>query len=103
TPHCIHYEKCGGCDLQHLKEQEQLVSKKDMLLTQLQKMGGFQTAQLPEIEMKPTAGKYYRRRVQVPVVKENDQILLGFFKAGSHQVEPLSECYIQKERLTQII
>lgn len=102
-PHCKHFGVCGGCDLQHLKDEEQLNFKKEILLTQLQKMGGFDLTNLPEIILRPTHEKYYRRRVQVPVVKNNDQIELGFFRAESHQVEPLQECFIQNKSLTEII
>jgi len=102
-PHCKHFGVCGGCDLQHLLDGAQLKFKKEILETQLQKMGGFNLVDLPQIVLKPTHEKYYRRRVQVPVVKNNDQIELGFYRAESHQVEPLQECFIQNKSLTEII
>jgi 23S rRNA (uracil1939-C5)-methyltransferase len=102
-PHCKHFGVCGGCDLQHLIDAEQLKFKKEILETQLQKMGGFDLINLPPIKLEETGQNFYRRRVQVPVVKNNDQIEMGFYRAESHQVEPLQECFIQKKSLTQII
>lgn len=102
-PHCKHFGVCGGCDLQHLLDAEQLKFKKEILETQLQKMGGFDLGELPPIKLEETGQNFYRRRVQVPVVKNHDQIEIGFYRAESHQVEPLQECFIQKKSLTEII
>ena len=40
VPPCPHYTTCGGCQLQHLNSEQQIVFKQDALLEQLERWGG---------------------------------------------------------------
>lgn len=73
TPPCPVYEECGGCQLQHLAYNQQLIFKKDLLKQALEKYKpeGFQ-----QYELRSTLGMEnpwrYRNKAQFQL-RKNDK------------------------------
>lgn len=65
-PPCPIYNQCGGCQLQHLSYEAQLVSKQKQVQDVLERIGG-----LKDVLVHPTLGMNnpwrYRNKAQVPV------------------------------------
>ena len=92
-PRCPHFGVCGGCVLQHLAEDKQILSKQQVLIDNLQRIGHVQ----PETLLPPLtdAAWGYRRkgRLSVRRVEKKDKTLVGFREADPRFVADLSVCY----------
>ncbi len=92
-PRCPHFGVCGGCVLQHLAEEKQILSKQQVLIDNLQRIGHVQ----PDILLPPLtdAAWGYRRkgRLSVRRVEKKDKTLVGFREADPRFVADLSVCY----------
>jgi len=100
-PRCPAFGKCGGCEIMHLDYPGQLEYKKQMAISTFHKIG--------HLDNLPVAGilgmddpYYYRNKVQIPFQQLNNKAVCGFFKRGSHDIYPLSECYIEPVLATAI-
>jgi 23S rRNA (uracil1939-C5)-methyltransferase len=68
TPPCPIYEQCGGCQLQHLKYDQQLTLKRDIVIQSLER---HTKLKVDKLDIKPTIGMedpwYYRNKSQFQV------------------------------------
>jgi 23S rRNA (uracil1939-C5)-methyltransferase len=90
---CPHFGVCGGCVLQHLAEDKQILAKQQVLLDNLQRIGHVQAKTiLPPLT---DASWGYRRkgRLSVRRVEKKDKTLVGFREADPRFVADLSVCY----------
>ena len=78
TPRCPHFGTCGGCALQHLAEDKQILAKQRVLLENLERIGHV----APQTVLPPLtdAAWGYRRkgRFSVRRVEKKDKTLVGF-------------------------
>ena len=95
---CPHAKKCGGCQLQHLPYERQLVQKQRRVQELL---GGFGPV-LPILGMEePT---HYRNKVTAAfALDRNRKIISGIYQPGSHAVVPVDSCLIEDETADRII
>ncbi len=91
-PECPHFGRCGGCDFQHLSYPEELWAKRRRVQDALQRLGG--TALQVEEILGAKDPSHYRNKSQYPVGADGS---IGFYRARSHQVVPVSRCLIQPE------
>lgn len=93
APRCPHFGTCGGCVLQHLAEDRQILYKQQVLLDNLQRIGHVQPgALLPPLT--DSAWGYRRKgRLSVRRVEKKDKTLVGFREADPRFVADLSECH----------
>ncbi len=91
-PECPYFGRCGGCDFQHLSYPEELRAKRRRVQDALTRLGGADI-QVEEIlgAREPT---HYRNKSQYPVGADGS---IGFYRARSHEVVPVSRCLIQSE------
>ena len=92
-PRCPHFGTCGGCVLQHLAEDRQIVAKQRVLLDNLERIGKV----APGTVLPPlTADSWgYRRkgRFSVRRVNKKDKTLVGFREQDPRFVAELRECH----------
>ena len=92
-PRCPHFGTCGGCTLQHLAEDRQIVAKARVLEENLARIGHVR----PEAVLPPLAGPAwgYRRkgRFSVRRVEKKDRTLVGFRERDPRFVAELRECH----------
>ena len=100
-PVCEVFNKCGGCQLQHLTYAGQLESKRQHVKDALVRIGHFK-----EIEVLPVIGDkqplHYRNKMQCPIASQ-EGTKIGFYKTGTHEVVDIKKCYIQAEENNQIV
>lgn len=96
TPVCPHFEKCGGCQLQHLAYPAQLDFKRQLVSNCLKKIGGLEVRTEQTVA---SAKQYaYRNKLALPVgVDGNGQTVVGFYAPRSHRIIPVSSCALQAE------
>lgn len=92
-PRCAFYEKCGGCQLQHLEYQAQLRLKERMVQDALIRIGHIKASVLP---IKGAINSwYYRNKMQFPVGSAMGKISIGCYEKQTHNVVDTTECIIQ--------
>ncbi len=100
-PRCAVYEKCGGCQLQHLKYSSQLKIKSKTVKDCLYKIAGI------DVDV-PTAVKSnfeynYRNKLQLPIRSTDKGNKIGFFINNSHRIVEIENCPIQEVDTYKII
>ncbi len=97
---CLTFNKCGGCNLRHMKYQETLKLKKSIVENNLKKSG------LQNIKVKDCIGMEnpynYRNKLQYPVGIIDNKPAMGVFAKRSHRIISTQDCLIQ-DKLTQAI
>ena len=96
-PKCEYFGNCGGCHYQHVEYSFQVEQKKAILTETLQRQGGIKY----EGEIRALTGEpwYYRNRIQLHFADR----AMGFRKAGSHEICPISHCEISSPTLNEVI
>lgn len=95
-PKCPIYYQCGGCQLQHVDYNEQLVVKRQTVVDAVTRIG-----KLAEVVIHPTIGAedswYYRNKMQFPIGTVQGKIAVGCFAQGTHNIINTEHCFIQHE------
>jgi len=103
VPRCRHYERCGGCSLQHLDARAQVAMKQRILEDNLVRIGKVQ----PEILLAPIHGPYwgYRQRARFSVrgVPTKGGALVGFRERRAHFVVDMDSCEVLPARASALI
>ncbi len=102
APECPVFEKCGGCQLQHMTYSKQLSFKKDIVQKTIKKISGMDL----DVENGVPAEKRYRYRnkLVLPVGRNAAGTnLVGFYAPRSHRIISISDCPIQEEWIRDII
>ena len=90
-PICPNFNRCGGCNLQHMNYESQLVLKENLVKNTLKKALG------RDIEIESIIGMgvpyNYRNKAQYPVSAGK----IGFYADRSHELIENKRCYIQNE------
>ena len=103
-PPCPHYvrDKCGGCQLQHMTYDSQLVAKQLIVRDSLQRIGK-RNADAPPIERSPMEWRY--RTKLTLAMRRRGTVGEGRWIAGLHpyddpvRVFPLADCPITDRRV----
>ncbi|MBO8164608.1 MAG: 23S rRNA (uracil(1939)-C(5))-methyltransferase RlmD [Brevibacillus sp.] len=100
-PPCPVYSECGGCSLQHLAYEAQLVSKQALVEESLRKYAGLSDPPVAAaIGMTNPWG--YRNKAQFQVGRQNGRMIAGLYQPGSHRLVDLRDCAIQHEETNRI-
>jgi 23S rRNA (uracil1939-C5)-methyltransferase len=94
-PGCAHYEICGGCSMQHIHIDYQILHKQQVVLEQLSHIGNISPLEiLPPLTGKPW-GYRYKARLGVKFVKNKDKVLVGFReKRKPSFIADIEECEV---------
>ena len=98
---CKVYNKCGGCNLRHIDYEYTLKIKKAIVQNCLYK------ALNKNIEVKDVIGMkkpmFYRNKLQYPIgLNKDKQAVMGVYSNRTHNIVPVSKCYIQNEICNEI-
>ena len=102
VPVCAVYERCGGCQLQHLDYMAQLEAKRRQVIDAMTRIG-----KRPDLFVEPVLGASspwnYRNKMQFPIGKRKGHIVIGCFARGSHEIVDTTGCHIQKEGNNEVV
>lgn len=126
-PSCIVADKCGGCQWQHVDYGYQLEAKRNLVIQDLERIGGFSqppvdpvltihnadmaadlAAQTPEPSASappsPLSSLGYRNKATYPLARSaTGQVQAGYYQKGSHHLINLNQCPIQDLRLNPLL
>jgi len=95
APPCRYYGPCGGCQLQHISYQGQLVVKKLLVNDALQRVG---KVFVPVHNIANHSQEWhYRNKTQFPVATH-----IGFYRRRSHEVLAVEECRLHPPQFDQV-
>ncbi len=101
-PVCPHFGRCGGCHWQHLEYPRQ-VDAKLLILKEIFHHSFPETHDIP-IRMKACPQPMgYRSRARLQVRNSDARRFLGFFRAGSHDVEVVDRCPLLRSPLNRAL
>lgn len=102
-PGCAVYGICGGCSLQHLAAERQIEAKQQVLLDNLERIGGV----VPERVLEPLRGPvwHYRRRARLGVryVAGKGRVLVGFRERFKPYVTDTGRCEVLAEPVGSLL
>lgn len=99
---CRYYERCGGCNLQHLPHDGQLTLKQRLLAEQLQRVAGVQPEQWAAPLVGPEFGYRRRARIAVRWDPKARQLDVGFRAEASQDIVAIDECLVLVQPLQDI-
>jgi 23S rRNA (uracil1939-C5)-methyltransferase len=88
TPICPVYNRCGGCQLQHVRYEHQVELKKAMFSDALKHIGKFEADIDSFTHDDPW---HYRSRIQIPVQYRN-ALQIGYYQPRTHKVINHESC-----------
>ena len=98
-PACKVFNKCGGCQYQHIDYKAQLKRKRDHLENRVLK-------RLEDVEVRDVLGMehpfYYRNKAQFPVQIKDGKILMGFYRLHSNDIVCCDHCMIQSKKINEL-
>ncbi len=89
-PRCPYFERCGGCDLQHLDYETQLRAKVIATRETLLRIGRIETP--PKVTVVPGKPWGYRLRTQLHLGEGIRGLEAGYFARGSHELVAVESC-----------
>lgn len=101
-PACSIYERCGGCQLQHIHPRFQARLKRELIEEAFAKYAGLKDLPIEKtVRMQNPWG--YRNKAQLPLQKQGSRVVMGMFAPGTHQLIPIEECGVQHPILDQVL
>lgn len=94
--------KYGGCQLEHISYEGQLIYKEKQVRQVLTRIG-----KLEDVQVHPIIGMdnpwHYRNKAQVPVGEKEGKLIAGFFKPRSHEIVDTDESLIQLPEINEAV
>ena len=106
-PRCAYYRQCGGCQLQAMRYDRQLLHKQQKVRDSLLRIGGFSAETVDRI-MEPIVGMedpwHYRNKAQYPVgMNRQGDIVTGFYAGRTHDIIANTDCALGAEENKEIL
>lgn len=100
-PKCPYFKRCGGCQIQHMDNHEQLLFKTNIVKNNMKNIAHI------DIEVKETLPSkntnYYRNKTQIPVSLKDGKVEIGFYRIHSNDIIDMSHCLIQSEKINDVM
>lgn len=97
---CQYFQRCGGCQYQHISYERQLEYKAGILRETLQRIAKIELK--AEITLHPSPPWNYRNRTRLQV-QATPEFALGYFRFGSHEFLSVRECPISSPLINRVI
>lgn len=101
-PRCPYYGKCGGCQLQHMKYDAQLVYKKEQVVEAFEK---YYDGDYANLYIKKCLGMEnpweYRNKTQLPTRHDGDKVVVGIYEKDSNRLVYIDKCLIESKLISE--
>jgi 23S rRNA (uracil1939-C5)-methyltransferase len=102
-PPCPHYERCGGCSLQHFEARAQVAVKQRVLEDALSRIGKVEPQMLLPPIHGPSFDYRHRARMSVRYVAGKGGALVGFRERRTHFVVEMDSCAVLADSASYLI
>ena len=99
APRCPHFGVCGGCSLQHLAEDQQIMIKQGLLTEQFRRIGKVEPEEIWPPLTGPLWGYRHKARLGVKWVEKKGKVLVGFREKASSFLAELDICLVLHPRV----
>lgn len=98
VPPCRHFGRCGGCQLQHLSDEDYARFVTDRIAGALAAQGLDAPLRTPYLSPPRS-----RRRLSLHAERSGNGVVLGLSEAGSNRLVDLAECVIARPEIERLI
>ena len=99
VPSCQHFGACGGCALQHLRDEAYRHFKRQLIVDALRRHGLSEITVGEPVVSPPGT----RRRASLEAIRRGDRLILGFHARASHEIVDLQACPVLVPALVGLI
>ncbi len=103
VPACPHFSMCGGCSMQHLSQEAQILHKEQTLLNHLKHFGNLSPTEVLAPITGPAYGYRTKARLGVRFVIKKGSVLVGFREKYSNFLAQIDSCAILAPEIGQKI
>jgi 23S rRNA (uracil1939-C5)-methyltransferase len=98
-PVCRHFGVCGGCTLQHLAPEQQVLFKQKQLIESLARIGGLAAEEVAAPVTGPVWAYRRRARLGAKLVPKKGGVLVGFRERESPLLAAIESCAVLDPRI----
>jgi len=102
VPDCPFYDRCGGCQIQHMSYRMQLEEKRNMVFRAFEK---YYEGDLSKTGLRETIGMTnpwsYRNKNQLPVRFNGEKIVTGLYAKQSNFLVYVDKCLVENELISK--
>ena len=102
TPPCKYYDKCGGCQIQHMSYAEQLRQKQLLVVEAFDR---YYEGNLRKIRFNETLGMEYpwryRNKSSLPVRHDGTKVVVGMYAKNSNHLVYIEDSMVENELITK--
>jgi 23S rRNA (uracil1939-C5)-methyltransferase len=104
-PQCPHYDRCGGCQLQHIEYGAQLRAKAGIVADAFRRLGGLD---VPTVEVEPSPRQLgYRNRISVVLQRSDSGSVTAGFRAlgsigGEREIVDIDACPLAEDPINKV-
>lgn len=111
-PTCAYHKECGGCQLQAIDYDKQLMFKQNKIRNNLIRIGGFTPQAIDRVmesivgmsEIREEGVFRYRNKAQYPVGYDKEgKLITGFYAGRTHSIIANTDCYLGVEGNREIL
>lgn len=100
-PNCKYFEKCGGCALEHVNSEYELLVKQQKIETAFKKNAGIT---LEKVKMFDSDKLYsYRNKCAFPIRMVDGVASVCMFKGNSHIPIKINRCELADEKINEVV
>jgi len=99
-PPCPHYERCGGCQLQHIEYGAQLSAKAGIVADAFRRLGGLEAPPV-EVTLSPLE-LGYRNRISLVLRREAEGVTAGFHALDGDGLVDIDACPLAEDPINQV-
>jgi len=96
-PRCSVFGICGGCQLQFVTAEKQLLMKDEIIMDSLRRIGGIETPLVPALS---DLTWNYRHRAQFKISRNGD---IGFFRESSRDIVTFQSCPLMNQEINALL
>lgn len=97
-PNCQFFDKCGGCDLQNISYDNQLIFKEEKVKEIFERFANVDRSKVKSILNDRENQFYYRNKLTLQVNKK-----IGLYGKNSYNLVPIDNCLISSKKINDIL
>lgn len=101
-PPCPYFGKCGGCQIQHMNYDTQLIEKKHLVMEAFER---YYQGDMRKIPIYDTIGMdepfFYRNKSSLPLRHDGKKVVAGMYAKNSNHLVFIDECMVESKLINE--